>query len=86
MIKIWAEEREGNNESIILEAEAIRASLIMAYTSGHNKVKIKFLNKELMKKLKSRVVEDVKLGALVEDVLHLSSLLSFYLFSWSCRD
>ncbi|KAL3531580.1 hypothetical protein ACH5RR_005101 [Cinchona calisaya] len=57
MVKIWTEGMEGISESTILEVEAIRTSLIMAYASGWNKMEIKSPNKELIAKLKNRVVE-----------------------------
>ncbi|KAL3498765.1 hypothetical protein ACH5RR_041497 [Cinchona calisaya] len=86
MIKIWAEGKESDNDASILEAEAIRTSLIMAYLTGWNKVEIKSSNRKLLRRLKNRVVHDVKLGTLLEDVLHLSSLFPLCLFSWNCTN
>ncbi|KAL3525293.1 hypothetical protein ACH5RR_013665 [Cinchona calisaya] len=86
MIKIWAERKKGNNDATVLEAEAIRTSLIVAYLTRWNKVDIKSSNRELLRKLKNRAVDDVKLETLLEDVLHLSSLFPLCLFSWNCSN
>ncbi|KAL3518801.1 hypothetical protein ACH5RR_021390 [Cinchona calisaya] len=76
ILKVWADSKECGTDLSLIEAEAIRFSLIKARLEGWDRINILSSNIRLVQKITKRYADDAKLSIVLEDIFYLMNLFS----------